>query len=150
MALSDIFNFTEFLSEADCYCIFTLGRRYLLQRNLEIFCRMVDVFVLIPFTTQSTGYVFSQYLACLDMLKTASALGHSQDWAQFFNLISQSGWELPQLWQNVIRILVALVFLQMGFLIKKRCSLSETAAWLLMMAMIYLILFNPGLKIMII
>ena len=50
---------------------------------------------------------------------------------------------MPHLWQNIIRILAALVFLQLGFLIKKRCHLSETAVWLLMLAMIYVILLNP-------
>lgn len=101
------------------------------------------LFMLLPFFTQAWHYVISQYLACITMLQIAAQVGSAQDWAQFFNLIAQTGWEMPYFLQTIVRMTVAYLFLLLGYFIKKRCSLPETAVWLLMLAMEYLMLFNP-------
>lgn len=100
-------------------------------------------FMLLPFLTQSWSYVISQFSACLTMLKVAAVTGSLQDWAQIFNLVSQTGWEIPYSLQTIVRMIVAFIFLVVGYLIKKRQSLSSTAVWMLMLSMIYLLLFNP-------
>jgi alpha-1,2-mannosyltransferase len=100
-------------------------------------------FMFLPFLTASGTYVISQYIDFSHMLVNAANLGHSQDWAQIFNLISQSGWEMPHFFQNLTRLLVALLVLVTAYLIKNKARLANTSLWILMLAMVYLMLFNP-------
>ncbi len=102
-----------------------------------------SLFILLPFITQNHEYVITQYKAIFSTFKIVLNTGRPQHWAEFFNLISQFGWEIPQFWQMFLRINVALLFLLLGYIIKKRCTLLQTAVWLLMLSMVYLVLFNP-------
>lgn len=112
--------------------------------ELGLYCLLwLSAFMFLPFLTASASYVISQYQGCFTMLLKAATLGHSQDWAQFFNLIAQTGWEMPHSLQNVIRISAALLVLVGGYVIKNKYDLADIALWLLMLAMVYLMLFNP-------
>ncbi len=103
----------------------------------------IAIFAFLPFLTASKSYVVSQYLSCAIMLTHAADLGQPRDWAQIFNLISQSGWDISYFFQNMIRVSLALVTLWMAYFIKNQNNLTTTALWLLMLAMMYLMLFNP-------
>lgn len=103
------------------------------------------LFLSLPFLTQSNEYVIQQYQAAMFMLSSSANLGtlHPQDWAQLFNLFSQFGWNIPMLWQNLIRLLAALIFLGWALRIKKSYDLPQTVLWWLSLSVIYLVLFNP-------
>ena len=100
-------------------------------------------FLLIPFLTQSWHYVLVQYQQCFQMLMVAANTGSAQEWSQIFNLISQTGWVMPAFLQNTFRIIAAVIILVWAKQIKQREDLKLTAVWLLMLAMNYLMLFNP-------
>lgn len=101
------------------------------------------IFMLAPFLTQSWHYVAGQYSACITMLETVARTGGPQDWAQFFNLPAQFGWQMAPYTQTVVRVIAAGICLLAALGIKYRRNLGETALWLLMLSMVYLMLFNP-------
>ena len=91
MAPSDLFNFAEFFLKPTAVVFLLLIAVVYFKETWKYFSVWIMLFMLTPFATQSADYVVSQYVACLEMLKIASTLGHPQDWAQFFNLIAQMG-----------------------------------------------------------
>ena len=101
------------------------------------------LFLLLPFLTQSWHYVWGQYQGSINMLILAANTGHPKEWAQAFNLVAQLGWEMPPVLQNLIRVLAALVILYWSKLIRQQGDLQQTVVWVLMLAMNYLMLFNP-------
>lgn len=123
------------------FLLLTLGVFF--SETLFYFLICCSLFLLFPLLTQSWHYVWGQYLASVNMLMRAANTGQPQEWAQIFNLVSQVGWNMPPLLQNLIRIIFAVVTLRWVLWIKQRQGLRQAAIWLLMLAMNYLMLFNP-------
>lgn len=115
------------------FLLLTLGIYF--TETVGPFALWVSAFMLLPWVTQSWGYVLSQWEDCWKMLIVASQPSSAQDWTQFFNLISQTGWETPPLWQNILRAVVALCTLWIGR--------RSPAIWILLLGMTYITLFNP-------
>ena len=69
------------------------------------------VVVLVPFATQRSEYVVSQYVACVEMLRMANQVGVDGYWSQLFGLLKVAGWELSPVAQNLSRLIAAVVTL---------------------------------------
>lgn len=102
------------------------------------------IFALVPFLTQNFHYVVSQYLASAAMLNTAANLGmNTPIWAQFFGIMNQMHVSIPDMWQNVIRIIFAILTLGCAWRAHKRYDMSLAVIFLYTFAACYLMLFNP-------
>jgi len=101
------------------------------------------VLAVLPFATQSSGYVASQYVECTRMLATAAELGDNREWAQLFGMLKVFGISFPPTTVRLTRVVAALATL--GVMIVVRCKLprERQAVWLLATTMVYLMLFNP-------
>lgn len=110
---------------------------------MRLFFGVLLVLVL-PFLTQNTSYVYSQYLSAANMLHIAAHVGMSQAvWAQIFSAASVFGFTLPALAQTGIRLVMALVFLIWMIHVKKQGEPRQVALMLYTLAATYLMLFNP-------
>ncbi len=105
---------------------------------------MVILFMM-PFLTQDPGYVWSQYHAAMDMLHIASHVGSSESthWAQLFNVLAQVHWDVSQVQQRIWRIVAAFVTLTIAYYCKRKYPKEQAPFWILLLAMNYLMLFNP-------
>lgn len=100
--------------------------------------------LIFPFFTQVPYYVSAQYLGSISMLQTAAMVGSEHaDWAQFFGLLAQLKLILPQIWQDVFRVVAAVFVLYLGFLTKQKFNKDAVAIFLYALAVGYLMLFNP-------
>lgn len=102
------------------------------------------IFVLLPFLTQDFHYVASQYVASVAMLHVAANLGMNMPiWAQFFGILSQVNISVPDTWQNVIRIICAILTLGCAWRAHKQYKINLAVIFLYTFAACYLMLFNP-------
>jgi alpha-1,2-mannosyltransferase len=100
--------------------------------------------LIFPFFTQEPHYVIAQYLGSIDMLQIASTVGsNNTDWAQIFGLLAQLKLMPTQLFQDLIRVIVAIFVFYSGVLVKQKFNKNHAAIFLYALATIYLMLFNP-------
>lgn len=100
--------------------------------------------VLLPYLFQSTAYVNHQYVQCIQMLQAVSNLGNKTDeWAQIFDVFGRAGYHIPEIIQNVIRVIFALFTLGMAYIAKQRLTKEHALLAIFALAASYLMLFNP-------
>ena len=98
---------------------------------------------LVPFVTQRSDYVISQYSACVDMLKTAFRQGGHGYWNQLFGMLKVAGWDVPSHWQQALRLLVAVLTLLGYWWATRRLTSARASFYLYAFTACYLMLFNP-------
>ena len=78
------------------------------------------------------------------MLQAVSAVGSNiAEWAQFFGLLGKLKLVLPQMFQDVVRIIAAIFVLYCGIQTKRNFNKYYAAIFLYALAASYLMLFNP-------
>jgi hypothetical protein len=96
-----------------------------------------------PFLTAEPDYVISQYIDCSQMLERAADLGHQASWAQLFSMLQVAGIDVPAVWQSVFRLLAALATLVLLWQAQRRLPTAWAATYCYLLAICYLMLFNP-------
>lgn len=100
--------------------------------------------LLVPFLFQSIPYVENQYLACVNMLRSASHVGLRPEWAQLFSVIEiVRGVPTPANVQTAVRIVAALLTLGLAVRAHATWPRGWAAAHTFALAACYLMLFNP-------
>gem|GEM_PF-1622055 len=99
----------------------------------------------IPFFLQSPHYVWQQYMAMFQMLETASQVGtlDATHWAQLFNVLAQCHWFLSPTAQSVWRWGALGLLCGVSYYCRKNRGPLEAPFWILLLAVNYLLLFNP-------
>ena len=98
---------------------------------------------LVPFLTQSPGYVIDQYGQSAQALVDAFRLGLNNQWAQIFGMLQSFGIHAPDPVPTVIRVVVALVTLGLCWSVQKRHGRDRALVGVWTLAVCYLLLFNP-------
>lgn len=101
------------------------------------------VFFVIPYLTRDAEYVTSQYLAFVENLNAASAIGQDMAYPGLFSLMHMLGFHVPVAGQTAMQIVAALTTLGTGWIVTRRLSSSHTGLLLYSLATCYLLLFNP-------
>lgn len=103
------------------------------------------IIFLLPFATNSPSYVLGQYIGFVHMLEQAVGVGVNEaGWANFLNIWPQlTGHFIPHTVQTVIRLLMALLTLLTCLRLAQKAPASETVLGVFMLAMAYLLMFNP-------
>lgn len=103
----------------------------------------VGVLIAAPFLTASPDYVLSQYADCGKMLHAASDRGLETNWAQLFGLLDVAGLQIPSRLQSVLRLLAAAATLGLVMYAKRRLSREWVGVYCYILAVCFLMLFNP-------
>src|SRR5512143_776402 len=100
---------------------------------------------LVPFLTQSPGYVVQQYAACVENMTTAAHVGVSvRGWTSPFTALRALGIaDVPENIQTAIRIGGAVATLLLCLFIKRRLEPARAALYLFTLSVLYLMLFSP-------
>lgn len=100
---------------------------------------------LLPFLTQHTNYVLTQYQACFSMLCAAANLGSSGPvWAQFFGMLGQLfNMVVPAQIEYLIRIIAAGIIFMLCYLCLKNYDRKTALIYIYTLGVCYLMLFNP-------
>jgi hypothetical protein len=99
--------------------------------------------VALPFLTQRWTYVLEQYQQMVPALGNAAEVGMDMEFAHLFGMLKAAGIDVPADAQNVLRLAAAGLTLAVCWLARKRCPPAEAAVLLYVMAVGYLMLFNP-------
>ncbi|HET7318480.1 MAG TPA: glycosyltransferase family 87 protein [Nitrospirota bacterium] len=105
----------------------------------------MGVTALVPFLTQSPGYVVQQYAACVENMTTAAHVGVSvRGWTSPFTALRALGIaDVPENIQTTIRVGGAAATLLLCFSLKRRLEPSRAALYLFTLSVLYLMLFSP-------
>jgi len=97
-----------------------------------------------PFITQSSDYVFKQYLDCLQNMTKAVQVGVVvSGWTSPFNVLRLMQLEVPEQIQMLIRIVAALGTLVLSYMIRQRFDAVRSITFIYSLATLYLMLFSP-------
>jgi hypothetical protein len=96
-----------------------------------------------PFLVQAPGYVVSQYHSCAASMQATVRLGVESYWAHFFGMLKVAGIDLSFPVQTAVRLLAAGGTLWLCRLARERYPAGQAAVWLYVLAVCYLMLFNP-------
>ncbi|HEX9113386.1 MAG TPA: glycosyltransferase family 87 protein [Nitrospirota bacterium] len=105
----------------------------------------MGVTALVPFLTQSPGYVVQQYAACVENMTTAAHVGVSvRGWTSPFTALRALGIaDVPENIQTAIRAGGAVATLLLCLFMKRRLEPARAALYLFTLSVLYLILFSP-------
>ncbi len=98
--------------------------------------------IALPFLHWNPAFVAHEYVRCFETLVLASA-GNEPRYSDLAALLSHFGYDAPDRFKTMVRVLFALIFLALGAMATRRLSRVE-AAWAVgALSADYLMLFNP-------
>lgn len=107
----------------------------------RMLCGMLVLFLL-PFLIQMPHYVWQEYQHFLISLESTVTVAPSS-YAQVFSVPAQWGIIIPNMLQDIIRMLFAVIVFALSYVLSKSRSVTETTLWVFTLASCYLLLFNP-------
>ena len=111
-----------------------------LRRKLAI---GVAVFLLVPFLTQDSQYVFDQYVGFIENLRDSSHVGRTIEWPQLFSLLQVLGLELSEQARLLTQVGAGVVTLVAAWQACRSFPARQAGLLVYSLATTYLLLLNP-------
>ena len=103
----------------------------------------IVVLLVIPFGLNSFEYVLQCYQQCFSKMLRSSAPAHARDFADIFAVPRLFGLEPPQMFMTLIRVVAAASTLGLCHLANRCFGRLRGAIFTGLLALIYILLFNP-------
>jgi hypothetical protein len=103
----------------------------------------LTILAVVPFFTQSPGYVQSQFMAYPEAMRSADQRSHVEYFAQLFGLLRVIGWDVSGTGQSLARGVLAIITLLGCLWYSRRIDATRWGVYFYTLSTCYLMLFNP-------